>query len=222
MIYPGILAAPALLTPAPASGTDVNFLTGSYTVSGVTRAAADIVETPAAIGASGLHAGNTGPIGIIGPLLSALLAADWTMVVEYEELHASTGRTFLVTLESADESEELNFLRDNNIELKANESSPATGTAIRELYDPDSGAGPWGLGVHIVALTRTETRFAMAGDGRTRISVADYGTSTVTAFNLTQAAFGGYPDGYYENDVYIRRLTLQSPVDDSALSALTA
>lgn len=222
-MFHGPIAAAGLLESPGSSGntTIINFLSESYSVNGTSYSASDIIDTPANVGASGLACDGTSVVSIIGDLLTALLAADWTMTVEWEEL-SDTGRTYLIILESADETEELAILRDLSIEMKADESSPATGTGLRVLNDPESGTGPFLSGIHKVSLTRTTTRFAMSADGRTVTSVDDFGGSTVTAFNLVNAAFGGYPDGFTGNAVNIRSLVLQAPVDDADLPSLSA
>lgn len=222
-MFHGPIAAAGLLE-APASGggatTVIDFVAGTYTIDGASYTAADIVSDTSTIGASGLHAGDGGPISIIGDLLTALTALDWTLLLEYEELYA---RAVTYVLELGDGgTQELAVLRDDVVStflsINAFESSDPSG--YRQDRDPASGDGPFGIGVHRIALTRTATKFVLSADGRPIVS----DTSVPGTIAPTLAGFGGMPGagGWFGNDCYIRRLTIYPPKDDADLPSLSA
>lgn len=219
MFHGPIAAAGLLGAPAPPSTTTViDFVAGTYTINGASYADSDIIGDPSKIDASGLHAGDGGPISIIGDLLTALTAADWTIMVEYGELYDADAT--LIFDMSDGSTQELGITRDDvvgNILMKAFEASDPSGS--RETEDPASGSGPFGTGTHRIALTRTGTVFSMSADGRTVISDA----STPGTFSPTLAAFGGLADGSdWRNDCYISRLEIYPPQADADLPSLSA
>jgi hypothetical protein len=218
MFHGPIAAAGLLDAPVSSAGTLINFVDGSYVINGSSYAASDIVSDPSKIDASGLHAGDGGAVSIIGDLLTALTAANWTIVIEWQELY-DTGVTMLIDV-SDGSTQEFGITRDDvvgNILMEASEASDPSG--YRETQDPASGSGPFGIGVHRVALTRTDTAFSMSADGRSVIS----DSSTPGTFSPTLAAFGGLADGSdWRNDCYIRRLEIYPPQADADLPSLSA
>lgn len=216
----GITAAAGLLEPpnAPSATTSIDFVNGTYTIDGTSYAASDILGDTSTIDASGLHAGDGGIVSITGDLLTALTAADWTIVVEWQELY-DTGVTMLLDLADGS-TQELGITRNDvvgNILMQAFETSDPSGS--RETQDPTSGSGPFTSGAHRVALTRTASAFSMSADGRTVVS----DTSTPGTFSPTLAAFGGLADGTdWRNDCYIRKLELYPAQADADLPSLSA
>lgn len=192
-----------------------NFLTGVYSVGGSPVTAADVVDQPELIGASGLAVPSADDVvGIIGGFLTVLAAADWTLVLEYED-SGESGTCFVLAITSASPS------WDDFIQIQRRSSGSGR---VMEAYDEDGDArfvqdaDSHGAGVHKIALTRTNERCVMSVDGDA-VEADETGNFSLS---LTSAAFGGLPDDFTNSGCNIRKLDVYATQDDSLLPVLSA
>lgn len=212
----GTLATAGLKRSGGLSGpiASIDFVAGSYTVNGITKTAADIIDKPARVGASGLQILDDdmdGVVATIGDLLTVLLSANWTLVIEYQEL-ATTYITSLLNITDDGPGFSNTWAVDGKPAISRVDYAENTGS-FREIQY----AASLGLGVHRVAVTRTSDKLAIAVDGAT---VQTYSASTTATF--TSACFGGQVGGASYNGTYIRSLTVYDPQIDVALQSLSA
>lgn len=193
-----------------------NFVTGSYSVGGSSVTAADIVDQPGLIGASGLAVPSGGsPINILGTFLATLTTGDWTVLVEYEQI---SGRSVLFVVADTNDLSGQTY-----IGAELGSGSPAypntydnNPTNGRSIYD---FASPLSAGIHRFAVTRQDAKLVMSIDGAAIVS------DTSTSFAVTGLAygsFGGFPGDITANACNIRRLDVYTAKNDADLPGLSA
>jgi hypothetical protein len=184
----------------------LNFLTEVYTVHGATVTAADVIDKPARVGASGLEILDNDPDGsvlAIGDFLADLITADWTIVIEWEELTSADDTELIYICESVDHHHiAIDRTGPGDIE------GYASGSGVRLI----ANTGPFFTGVHKVAMTRKNAKVSMSTDG----SSAATDTSSQTINPMEVVSFGGPADGSF-NRTFIRTVTLYPPQDDDAV-----
>lgn len=213
MTWFGAWASQGSGSAPPVDGTVINFLTGSYTVNGVTVTAADVVANPELITADGLII-TEDVVNIIGDLLTLLLTANYTAVLAWDHLDY-TGNIVPLALIDPDTS-------DDGLVVKRQSSgefmnvSDFSGAHFRGAVD-SSAVGDNG---HKVAVTRTDAKLVFSVDGRDNVTYA--GDPDTFAIAPTSASFGGLPGGFTFAEVRIQSLTVYAAQDDSLLPALSA
>lgn len=226
-MIPGIVASQLAAIPefAGTALVSLDFINGIY-FDGATVTAADVVDHPEWITASGLEASydNESSVGdavphFIGNALTALLAANWTLVLEYEELFAANV-TAIFTMLNADTNtwskafrvERLGIGDDLCVAVSDDDSS-----VFRQVSDI-SDLIPHGIGIHRIAVTRTDAKIAFSVDGGAVHSTAT-ASSALGAINATIGAEDG---AFLSNATNLRALTLYAPQADVNLPALSA
>ncbi|RWB09011.1 MAG: hypothetical protein EOQ39_03685 [Mesorhizobium sp.] len=208
----GILAAAnRRRSTGPAPLASANFVTGTFSVGGVTVTAAEIVDHPELITGNGLEMIEPADaVNIVGDFLTVLLTANWTIVLEWNHLDAASEICPLALTGAGD---------DNTVQIRRLDGS-------RHLFVEDfAGAGyrgvvdsfAFGDGVHKIALTRTNSKLVFSADGRAVVTgdIEDF------ALSPTAAAFGGYPGWTLLPTTYIRSLKIYAPQNNSLLRALS-
>lgn len=220
----GIVAAQALgaggvaaFVPAGAL-IHLDFVNGQYWDGGLAFAA-DVINHPALVTpGTGLElrfADETNPgdavTDIIGNALTALLTADWTVVIEWEQIASDQDPMLLELDNSPADGNTIIVGRDGGFPLVEDampgpggrDASPGTDTPV---------------GIHRIAVTRTDARLATSIDGDT----VTFDSSALSGITLATAALGGQSGGFLFGETNIRSLTLYAPQADAALPALSA
>ncbi|WP_301004810.1 hypothetical protein, partial [Mesorhizobium sp.] len=88
------MAPPSGFVPPPPIGDwSLDFINEVYTLNGAPVALADIIAKPERVGANGLEIldnDTDGSVSIIGALLTDLITAAWTVVIEFEKVAIGT------------------------------------------------------------------------------------------------------------------------------------
>ncbi|PWJ88346.1 hypothetical protein C8D77_11168 [Mesorhizobium loti] len=210
---PTLSARPTYSLPGSTLAS-ADFLNGVYSVAGVSKTLADIVDTPGALSAFGLEIpyGDV-PIGIIGTFLATLTSMNWTILVGYEEDNNDHVTIPLAVATNAlDNGVTLERLASaDNLAMQASDFNALL--ASRTVTDPRSH---YSANLHQIAVTRVSGRLSMSVNGD---PVATVGTSLVATAEA--AAFGGLPGDVTVNGGYIRFIHVWAPMSDSALQDLS-
>lgn len=220
-MMPGVVASSLARDSGAAlpSLASADFVAGVYSVGEAAVTAADVIDKPELITASGLevpHNAENGTVAIIGDFLGELIPANWTLVLEYED-GGTSGTTLPIVITSEDPTA-------TSFEyIQIQRSNSGSGRKM-EAYDQDGGfrfvqdADSHGAGVHKIALTRTDERLAMSVDGDAVVADEDGNFSQV----LSLAAFGGTPGDWSFDACTIRSLKVYAVADDAILPSLSA
>lgn len=121
--------------PEPADAlVALKFLTEAYTVHGSTVTAADVIDKPDRVGASGLEIpleDVDGVVSAIGDSLTDLLTMNWTVVIEWEEL-TTDGATYLLYLADVDNNHSIVIERSTaftGLRVDTHEGASTSGTS---------------------------------------------------------------------------------------------
>lgn len=195
----------------PGALVHANFVSGIYWDGAAMVAASEVIDIPGQITANGLEIEND-EANLLGDFLTAALTLDWTVVVEYEHTFDTDAGLFVVSNTAGDEL--LEIYRDgpgNGRRMHCDESGTSE---ARETID----SGPFALGIHRVALTRTDAKIVLSVDGNAIVS----DTSAMDFSSQTEAALGGYPGFGTRQWVTIRSFTIYPAQDDGDLPGLSA
>lgn len=196
----------------PGSEIHVDFINAIYWDGSAMVTAADVIDIPEQITGSGLEIENV-EANLLGAFLTAFLTLDWTVVVDYEHTFDS-GRSDVLVISNTPGDELLQLYRD----------SPASG---RRMHCEESGVsenrevirtGPFNLGVHRIALTRTAAKIVISVDGSAIVS----DTSAMDFTSQSEAALGGFPGFGTSQFVTIRGFTIYPAADDADLPGLSS
>lgn len=196
----------------PGALVHANFVSGIYWDGTAMVAASEVIDIPGQVTASGLEIEDA-EANLLGDFLAAALTLDWTVVVTYEHTFDSGDSVLFVVS---------NVAGDELIEL--HRDSPGTG---RRMLCEESGAselrevidsGPFTVGIHRVALTRTAGKLVMSVDGNAIVS----DTSAMDFATQAAAALGGYPGFGSSQWLTIRSFTIYPAADDGDLPGLSA
>lgn len=192
----------------------IDFVNGVYWNGTNFVAANAVVDLPDRITSNGLEVEDD-EVNILGAFLSSLTTLDWTFVIEYEiTFDAGSNSPIVITDDAGAKYIEIIRLSPGvGSDMFADESGT---TQYREVNDSDVH----GLGIHRVALTRTDAKLAMSVDGDAVLS--DTSAMDLTVGEITKAAFGGFPGFGSDQWCTIRTFTVYSSLDDSELPALSA
>jgi len=195
---------------------EIDFVAGTYAVHGVSVTAADIIDKPERIGASGLEILDNDPDGVvsaIGDFMTDLLGMDWTVVIEWDE-QTTDGATYLLYFVDAGLSQNLVIERSTAF---ANLRVDVSETSFNSRYvENTTSHGP---GIHTIAVTRTEDRISMACDGS---DVASNVAAPLSMNPMASASFGGDPNDASYNPTFIRKVKVYNPLNDAFLPGLSA
>lgn len=174
--------------------------------------AAEAVDLPAQITGSGLEV-ETDEVNLLGAFLAFLVAADWTIVIEYE---ITVDTSFNTPIVISDDGGDYYIELTRKIPAAGRDMNLAEqGTSVyREAEDTDSH----GLGVHKIAFTRTNSKLVLSVDGSAAIS--DAASSDLPT--MTKAAFGGYPGFGANQFLTIKTLDGYAVKADGELPVLSA
>ena len=201
---------------------DLDFVLQVYGVNGSEVSLSSVLDAdPSWITANGLELTNAMTGGALanfdGTALAHILALNWTAVIEYEEL-SSSGATRIFWGNSSPiyspEDVYLRLYRDSATLKLMYLLDGESGVDGREVH----GAGTIGVGIHRVAITRTDDELWISVDGETPVE-AGLGAYPLTG--MTAASLGGDPDDGLYNDLYIRSFTLLAEQDSAALATLS-
>lgn len=190
----------------------LDFLNEVYMLNGSPVLLTDVIDKPERVGTSGLEILDNdadGSVLHLGALLTDVITANWTVVIEFEKA-VSGGFSELLYVGDADVNHSI------FVDLYTSMQGGDSGFVIRTIQN----AGEYRSGVHKVAFTRTNALVGISTDG----SAADVDTTLNDTLNpMAVAAFGGLPspDGSYDA-CYIRKFELIPPVAASALPTLSA
>lgn len=216
MMGVGILAATGRQSDTgPVTLGAIDFVNGVYAIDGSTYAASDIVDKPDRIGASGLEILEDdfdGVVEAIGPLLALLVSANWSLVLEYQEL-TSTFSTNPIWLGDAPAFENTLYIERRSPGAGLLMEASETTNILREVQV----SGPFGPAVYKVGLTRTPSKLALCVDGG-----GVEAQILPQSLAATRCGFGGEPSQASGNGTFIRSLTVYAPLADAQLQALTA
>jgi hypothetical protein len=219
MTFPFPMVSPR--TAAPFGGTmDLDFLNQIYTVSGVTKTAADVVDQPGVITADGLVlADSASVVSIIGDALTLLLAstAGLTVVLGWDNLDNTNNVIPLVLINPDTSDEGIQIKRQGSLSSYFMNATDFSGIHFRSTTDASAATGD---NIHTIALTRTNTKLVFSVDGRAVVSAA--GDPDDFTISPTTATFGGLPGDTMSAELRILSLQLYNPVDDSLLPSLSA
>jgi hypothetical protein len=84
--------------PLPIPFATADFINGVYTINSNSQTLAQVIDTPARVSASGLKVISGTPVQILGLFLAALITLNWTVVIKFNFLPGSFGRSFLTTV----------------------------------------------------------------------------------------------------------------------------
>lgn len=191
-----------------------DFVAGTYTVNGVTVTAADVIDQPGWIDGTGLViADSAATVGVLGDALTYLLAADWTVVIEWD--HFVTNNTIQpLVLSDGSLDNVVRLRRQNSLSSRFMNVSDFAGVNFRQATDASASIGD---GQHKIALTRTNSKLAFSIDGQSVVS----NTSTTFSITPTGAAFGGYPGDMIGDALTIKSCVVTAPVSDASLPTLS-
>jgi hypothetical protein len=178
-MIPGIVAS--IVQGPGAANWDLNFVTGTYKVSGSTVSISTLVDRPQNIFSGMGLIVATHPIVILGDLLDFLLAGDWTVVVDWVRPDA-----YAEPLRIADAS-------DNNPRIGVQDDSG--GFLAYELIvgtrDLDLTGKTGTIVRSVIAFTRNDVHLAISRDSATVVEATDPGPLPLA---MSGAWFGGGPD----------------------------
>ena len=213
-MIPGIIASQIIAVGEAAGVYDGaaiagDFIDGLYRVGGVTVTAADIVDDPGAIDASGLHCDNVTEVNIIGDFLTQLLgnANAMTMILEYEELTGSGSRVPF-SMQSAGFSDIFYFFCDADVGC-FDQPDPGTNrqAVITSVTRP---------GIRRAAVLRNADELKLSVNGGTVQG------ETLTVADLTGLNAAYFGESGWSGALYIRRFVVFAGGTAAALPGLSA
>ncbi|RUU10765.1 hypothetical protein EOD10_20355 [Mesorhizobium sp. M7A.T.Ca.TU.009.01.3.2] len=215
-MMPGVAAQPlgGRSVFSPTVLADADYIGGIYEIAGLPVAAADIIDKPARIGASGLEILDNDIDGVVSPIddyLSLWLTLNWTVRIEWQEL-TTDGATYLLWMQEPEDGHSFLIERSTaftGLRVDAHEASNIT----RDV-PINTSHGP---GIHTIVVTRTDDRLSISCDGSAVVTVL----ATPTMNPLTTVSFGGDLEESF-NGCFIRKVTLYAPLDDIWLPSLSA
>lgn len=196
-----------------------DFINGTYSVSGSPVTAADVVDQPGLIGASGLSidsSSGTGTVEIIGGLLAALLTANWTIVLEIEAVNANQ-KLVPLALYNSTELDQFIIERFDNLSPE----NIMRATQINRNFDQRQATDMtiYGIGIHKLAITMSSTTLAMSVNGN---AVVEQVAAAPVPYDPLAAFFGDFQSGAPTGTCFIRSLSVLDPVLSADLPALSA
>lgn len=176
-------------------------------------AASAVIDIPEQITANGLEIEDV-EANILGDFLTILIAMDWTIVVEYDHTF-DAGSTLPWSITDDFGVYYIEIIRQQPGGTLRKMLADENGVSeYREVIDTDSHE----LGIHKIALTRTDAKLVISVDGDPIVS----DTSAMDIPAMTKSCFGGFP-GFGTNQwCTIKRMTAYAAQDDTNLPALSA
>ncbi|TGQ95428.1 hypothetical protein EN851_07880 [Mesorhizobium sp. M8A.F.Ca.ET.208.01.1.1] len=221
-MMPGIAAQPLVrrfgggIDPADILA-DLDFLAETYAIHGASAVAADFIDKPGRVGASGLEILDNdvdGVVSAIGELLTDFLTMDWTIVIEWQEL-TTDGATYLLYMFEAPGGDNHWLVIERSTAFTGLRVDAHEGSNITRHVEINTSHGP---GVHKIAVTRTNGFLSISCDG----SAVDTVVATPIMNPMATASFGGDPTDQSYNGTFIRKVKLMTPQADALLPALSA
>jgi len=203
-----------------------DFVAGYHYAGGAARAVADVISAPERVTGAGLPFVYDDPaVAMIGALGDAVKTVSWTILIKFTNQIADGTAPwvpYILGLSNEDDSSELGLKI-----LPNSPGNPATTyqVALGEYNDTDSrscGGGAFPAGETWVALTRTDTHFAVSTNGESAFTDSDPASLSLGSVAYF-AGFGSYePFGTSPIPFTVKSITVYPPQDDADLPALSA
>jgi hypothetical protein len=226
-MIPGIVASQAGAIALPASAlVELDFVNHVYSVAGELVAASEVIDHPEWITDNGLEVlwsnettEGSGIAHLIGDVLATLLTLDWTIVLEYQEFFDGFITRPFTMLDGGDVTfiEELSLARGNGSDLlriTVQDFDDATPDVFRFV----GGGASHGIGIHRIAVTRTNDRLSISVGGE----AVRTSTAASTTLALINATIGGNHEGWLFNEMILRSLVIYPAQGDPALQVLSS
>ena len=193
----------------------MDFINGIYQVAEVDVAIADIIDRPDLIGVDGLSPpdpegfSGVGQVEILGDFLAVLLAVDWTIELEWEEIWEDNSSNPLAVTNASDDL--VGVTQESAAGSTVNMGAyDANGIDFRLIYVNRSFV----VGMRKIAMTRTDAKIAFSSEGSAT-------QTDTTGAPLDQSGLDSANFFWDTGDCRIRRLVVWPAQLDAALPAMS-
>lgn len=213
-MLPGVITQPEELLQAGEGLVDLDFILGEYYVDGFAADLSEVIDHPEWAPVNGLEITGADVAEFIGDALAHFIAADWTLIVEFEFPTTTTGECLLFTMEDDPFDDDFFYIGKISGTNRWPIVSDTTPTSFREEINTTPLLT---AGIHRFAVTRTNDELAFSFDGEAVNISPDPGA----VLSVAHASLGGFV-GAADPTVYFRSLLLLEPQASSLLPTFSA